>query len=64
MNAQEIKKAVDEGKKVYWVNELYEVIKDKFGRYLIRCSLNDSCIGLTWMDGITLNGKEDQFYIA
>jgi hypothetical protein len=62
MNLEEIKKAVDEGKSVYWSNRNYEVIKDKNGQYLICCSLNNSCIGLTWTDGTTLNGKEMDFY--
>jgi len=63
MNAQQIKEAVDRGKTVHWSNESYVVIKDGLGRYLIMCTLNDNCIGLTWQDGVTLNGKESEFYI-
>jgi hypothetical protein len=64
MNLQEIKQAISEGKKVHWSNELYEVIKDKIGQYLIRCTSNGHCIGLTWQDGKTMNGKEKDFYIS
>jgi hypothetical protein len=62
MTVQEIKTAVDNGKTVHWSNELYTVIKDKIGQYLIVCT-NGYCIGLTWMDNTTLNGKEQDFYI-
>lgn len=61
MNLQEIKQAVDEGKKVYWKSLLYEVIKTKFGEYLIRCS-NGYANGLTWSDNTTLSGKEEDFF--
>ena len=58
MTLDEIKKAVDEGRFVYWGNEAYKVIKDDVGQYLIKCTLNGDLIGLTWRDGVTLNGKE------
>jgi hypothetical protein len=63
MKVEEIKKAVDDGLTVHWANELYTVIKDKIGQYLIHCRSNDHCIGLTWMDNTTLNGDETEFYI-
>ena len=67
MNVNEIKNAVREGKKVFWNNEGYEVVLSHFKsgeeQWLIKCSLNGSCIGLTWTDGITLNGKEEDFYM-
>lgn len=63
MTATEIKSAIDSGKKVCWKNPAYEVIKGK-DEYLIRCRLNQHCIGLTWQDGVTLNGKEEDFYIT
>lgn len=62
MNLQEIKTAIEQGKTVYWSNALYKVQKYESGEYVINCSSNGHCIGLTWMDGITLNGKEDEFY--
>ena len=62
MNVQEIKKAVDNGLTVHWSNSSYIVIPSR-GDYLIQ-HLNGSCIGLTWQDGTTLNGKEQDFYIS
>lgn len=64
MNLQEIKAAVDAGKRVQWASPAYEVIKDRLGRYLIRCAENDHCIGLTHNDGVTLNGKPEEFTIT
>ena len=61
MKLDEIKKAVDDGLTVYHQSKIYEVCKDKIGQYLIICTLNDYCIGLTWLDDITLNGEESEF---
>lgn len=63
MTLAEIKQAIAEGKKVHWAHEGYEVILDKLGQYHIVCILNQYCIGLTWMDGVTMNGKEEDFFI-
>ena len=63
MTLQEIKQAIEQGKKVNWSNNLYEVIKDKNNEYLIHCKGNGHCIGLTWRDGVTMNGNEKDFYI-
>lgn len=63
MNVEEIKAAVGAGKMVCWVSLMYRVIKGKLGRYLIVCQGNQSTIGLTWLDGTTLNGEENQFFI-
>lgn len=62
MNLQEIKEALQDGKKVYWASKAYEVIKDKIGQYLIVCVHNQYTIGLTHQDGTTLNGKEEDFF--
>lgn len=62
MNLQQIKQAIEEGKKVHWANRAYDVIKDSVGQYLIICNLNGYCIGLTHLDGITLNGEEKDFF--
>lgn len=62
MTLTEIKQAIAEGKKVYWSNLSYEVVKGKED-YLIKC-LNGSAIGLTWADGTTLNGKEEDFFMV
>jgi hypothetical protein len=63
MTLQEIKQAVNDGKGVFWASIAYKVIRDTKGQYLIKCTLNGSCVGLTWKDGTTLNGKEDDFFI-
>lgn len=63
MTATEIKKEIDNGNKVYYKSSIYEVIKDGIGQYLIKCIINGHCIGLTWQDGETLNGKEGDFYV-
>ena len=60
MNLEQIKQAIADGKKVYWASLLYEVIKDNRGEYLIKCGA--SCIGLTWADNVTMNGKESEFF--
>lgn len=62
MTIQEIKKAVDQGKTVYWLSGMYEVIKDKNGDYLIKCTSNGSCTGLTNLAGNKLNGLETDFF--
>lgn len=64
MTAPEIKQAINEGKKVYWKSPVYQVIKDNLGQYFIKCTLNDHCIGLTWKDGVTLNGEEEDFHLS
>jgi len=63
MTLQEIKTAIEEGKKVHWSSSIYNVIKDNIGQYLIICTQNQHCIGLTRGDGKTMNGKEEDFYI-
>ena len=63
MTVDEIKEAVTSGKKVNWINKAYEVIVDKRGEFMIKCTINGSLIGLTHSDNVTLNGNEDQFYI-
>jgi hypothetical protein len=60
---EEIKQAVDEGKKVFWSNRAYEVIKDSVPQYLIKCNINQSCIGLTNVKGNLLNGCIEHFFI-
>lgn len=68
MTLEEIKAAVEAGQTVHWTNELYRVIKDDTGQWLIHCrpvaGHGDVYWGLTWQDGVTMNGSPDQFYIA
>lgn len=63
MTLAEIKTAVDLGETVYWSSPVYKVVKDSLGQYSIKCTLNEHYIGLTHQDGITLNGREEEFYI-
>ena len=61
MELQDIKKSVDRGETVYWKNPGYQVVKNGTS-YDILCLQNDSRIGLTHQDGITMNGNENDFY--
>lgn len=63
MKALEIISAINNGQRVFWRSTAYEVIKDSKNQFLIQCAANGHCIGLTWADGVTLNGKESDFYI-
>jgi len=63
MNLSEIKQAIKDGKEVRWSNNGYKVYQDSIGQYLITFMPNDYTIGLTWLDGVTLNGDEKDFYI-
>lgn len=61
MTLKEIKTAVDNNKKVYWINRNYLIIKDSIEQYLIHSQCNDNYQGLTCSDGVTLNGEEHEF---
>ncbi len=61
MNLEQIKEAVQAGYQVHWKNENYRVIQDNLGTWLIVHS-NGSCVGLTWVDGKTLNGEPEEFF--
>lgn len=63
MTLEEIKAAVDAGLTVCWANRSYVVELAPVG-YVIRCTANDNVIGLTWRDGVTLNGRAEEFFIA
>lgn len=63
MSLTEIRAAIAAGKKVHWSHEGY-VVAGKVGSELITCLGNNHSIGLTWMDGVTLNGKESEFFIG
>ena len=63
MTLSQIKTAVDQGEAVYWSNKNYQVIKNKFGDYVIRMASNRHEIGLTWADGVTMNGAENEFFM-
>ena len=75
MNLQDISAAVDRGDTVHWQSTYYRVVKGPSHpdtpdggcnpalHYLIN-GRNGSSIGLTWTDGVTLNGKEEDFFIS
>jgi hypothetical protein len=62
MTLGQIKMAIAKGQKVYWSDYSYEVVKDNLSKYLIKCKANNHCIGLTWLDGVTMNGEESDFF--
>ena len=64
MTVDEIKQAVDAGQTVHWATGAYEVKKDRANGYYILCTVNQNVIGLTHRDEITLNGKEEDFYVS
>jgi len=64
MTLIEIKRAVAGGQAVYWCGKNYRVVRDALGEYLIRCTNNSDCVSLTWTDGETLNGAENEFFTA
>ena len=48
---EEVKKAVDEGKLVFWSNSLYEVKYWKINdQYVVLCTSNDCAWGLNFAD--------------
>jgi len=68
MTLSEIKQALNEGKRVFQFHKGYEVLTgfypDGEQYWNITCLQNDYTIGLTWRDGVTMNGKENDFFIG
>ena len=64
MTLNEIKEAVLSGQTVHWGSPAYIVVVDTQGSWFIKCPGNGYCVGLTWADGVTLNGNENEFFIA
>ena len=64
MKLNEIKSAVKDGKRVHWSNTSYEVVNDSLNQWFIKCNINGHCIGLTKLDGITMNENENDFFIS
>jgi hypothetical protein len=63
MTLQQIQQAKEAGHTIHWCNDSYTVVKSKRGEFFIN-HISGSCIGLTWLDGSTLNGDESDFYIG
>ena len=71
MDLEEIMGHIVTGGTVHWKSDLYtvEVWVDGFHEicsqnFQIVCKTNGHAIGLTWTDGVTLNGNEKDFYIG
>jgi hypothetical protein len=65
MTLAEILRAVEEGLPVHWQTPGYLVERShREGKCVIKCLFTGHCIGLTWADGVTLNGKEEDFFIG
>ena len=65
MTLEQIKKAVDQGKEVFWKTDGYRVVagtQKGSGEYFVVCTENQYTVGLTWRDGKTMNGNEIEFY--
>jgi hypothetical protein len=64
MTLREIKDAVQQGKIVCWKHDGYRVIYLDYSKeYYIVYLHKNYVIGLTWQDGVTMNGEEQDFYI-
>ena len=61
LSLSDIETAIYNGFTVYWKNSNYQVIKDKIGQYLIKCSSNSHCVGLTKADGTLRDDPKDFF---
>jgi len=64
MNLEQIKSAVKAGKTVHWSNTGYRIIGTDPDNLLVCCDSNQSCVGLTWADGVTLSDKPEKFFLA
>ena len=62
MNLNEIKASIANGENVCWKNVAYDV-KESKGSYYIVCNRNGHTVGLTHLDGVTLNEKESDFFV-
>jgi hypothetical protein len=60
----DIKDAVRAGQSVRCGNDLYQVVETRQGDdFQIVCLFNGYAIGLTHTDGVTLNGRIEEFYV-
>ncbi len=68
MTLETIKQAIDEGKKVELYKGSHEVVKHKFGHYMIHCKANGVVVGLHGMAGTTYENVANfplkDFYIV
>ena len=67
MELAAIKSAVLAGDTVHWASSAYVVTHagdDADRGFSIVFTLNGSAVGLTWRDGVTMNGDAADFYVA
>ncbi len=64
MTLEQIKNAVLSGNTVHWKTAAYTVIQDSIGQWLVVCPSTRGCWGLTWANGVTLNGEPGEFFVA
>lgn len=63
MTLEKIKAAVRFGLTVYYQTTAY-VVEEYAGQWYIYCAATNHRIGLTYRDGVTLNGKPSDFFVA
>ena len=64
MTLQEIKKAIREGKEVCWKSTAYDVKHfPQHNQWLVVCNINQSCVGLTYLNRDELVDSEADFFI-
>ena len=64
MTLAEIQSAVESGQTVHWSNTDYRVVDGGQGGWLVKCEINDHCIGLTWRDGVTMDFDPQDFFVV
>ena len=65
MTLQEIKDAVLSGKTVHWSTTAYAVkYSERADDFNIVYVPDGNCIGLAHQDGVTMNGKPEEFFLA
>jgi len=63
MELEEIIGHIVAGGTIYWKSPLYKVEAWHTGMMIV-CQTNGHALGLTWTDGVTLNGDEKDFYVG
>jgi len=65
MTLQDIKAAVLAGNTVHWSTTAYAVkYSERADDFNIVYTPDGNCIGLTHQDGVTMNGKPEEFFLA
>lgn len=64
MDRQELIKAMDEGKEIYWQSDNYKVYKDSIGQYLVTSRFNGFTTGIFHKVGDGMNIDPADCYLA